>query len=40
MIIDHESDMAGRFSVFSSVGMVPAIIAGLDVNKIIKEQLI
>ena len=39
MIIDHESDIGGRFSVFSSVGMVPAIIAGLDVNKIHKGAI-
>ncbi len=33
-ILHHKVDIGGRFSVFSNVGMVPAIIAGLDVKKI------
>lgn len=33
-ILTHEKDIGGRYSVFSNVGMVPAIIAGLDVRKI------
>ena len=33
-IINHEKDIGGRYSIFSNVGMVPAIIAGLDVKKI------
>jgi glucose-6-phosphate isomerase len=33
-VINHEKDIGGRYSVFSSVGMVPSIIAGLDVKKI------
>ena len=32
-IIDHEMDIGGRYSVFSNVGIVPAIIAGIDVKK-------
>ena len=34
IVINHEKDIGGRYSVFSSVGMVPSIIAGLDVKKI------
>ena len=33
-VLIHESDIGGRYSVFSNVGMVPAILAGLDVDKI------
>jgi len=33
-ILDHEVNIGGRFSVFSNVGMIPAIIAGIDVIKI------
>ncbi len=33
-ILDHETEIGGRYSVFSNVGMVPAIIAGIDVKKI------
>jgi len=29
-VIDHDPDIGGRFSVFSAVGMLPAMIAGLD----------
>ncbi len=29
-ILNHDPDLAGRYSVFSAVGMVPALIAGLD----------
>ena len=32
--LNHEKDIGGRFSIFSNVGMVPSIIAGLDVKKI------
>ena len=42
-ILDHEVNIGGRFSVFSNVGMIPAIIAGIDVKKIhngIKDILI
>ena len=33
-LFKHENDIGGRFSIFSNVGMVPAILAGLDVKKI------
>ena len=33
-ILNHESDIGGRYSIFSNVGMIPAIIAGLDVKQI------
>jgi len=36
LLIEHRSDIAGRYSIFSNVGMVPAIIAGLDVKEIHK----
>ena len=42
-ILDHEAEIGGRFSVFSNVGMIPAVIAGIDVKKIyngIKDILI
>ena len=32
-IIAHDSDIGGRYSVFSSVGIIPAVIAGVDVKK-------
>jgi glucose-6-phosphate isomerase len=32
--LSHEKDIGGRFSIFSNVGMVPAILAGLDVKRI------
>ena len=41
--LDHEADIGGRYSVFSNVGIVPAIIAGIDVKKIhvgVKDLLI
>ena len=34
LLLEHSKDIGGRYSVFSNVGMVPAIIAGLDVRKI------
>ena len=34
LLMEHQQDIGGRFSVFSNVGMVPAIIAGMDVNEI------
>ena len=34
LLLEHQDDIGGRFSVFSNVGMVPAIIAGLNVKKI------
>ncbi len=33
-ILKHKKDIGGRYSIFSNVGMVPAIIAGLDVKLI------
>tara|TARA_B100001123_G_C14865447_1_gene849736 strand:- start:22 stop:720 length:699 start_codon:yes stop_codon:yes gene_type:complete len=36
----HQKDIGGRFSIFSNVGMVPAIIAGLDVKKVHKGALL
>ena len=38
-IFKHEKDIGGRYSIFSNVGMVPAIIAGLDVRKIYSGAL-
>lgn len=32
-IIDHGKNIGGRFSVFSVVGLLPALIAGLDIKK-------
>ena len=34
VILDHEKDIGGRFSVFSNVGLLPAYIAGLNIEKI------
>ena len=33
-LMKHEDDIGGRYSVFSNVGIVPAILAGLNVNQI------
>jgi len=33
-IIEHDSEIGGRYSVFSSVGIIPAVIAGVDVQKL------
>ena len=33
-ILKHEKSIGGRYSIFSNVGMIPAIIAGLDVKQI------
>jgi glucose-6-phosphate isomerase len=35
-VIDHPSDIGGRFSVFSVVGMLPALIAGVDISSFLK----
>ena len=32
-IIEHKEDIGGRFSVLSEVGMFPAALMGLDINK-------
>ena len=34
LFLEHKNNIGGRYSVFSNVGMVPAILAGLDVKKI------
>jgi len=34
LVLKHEKDIGGRYSIFSNVGMVPAILAGLDVKRI------
>ena len=34
LLLEHRNDIGGRYSVFSNVGMVPAIIADLNVKKI------
>jgi len=34
LLLEHKNNIGGRYSVFSNVGMVPAILAGLDVKKI------
>jgi len=34
LLLEHKEDIGGRYSVFSNVGMVPAIISGLDVKEI------
>ena len=31
-ILDHELDIGGRYSVFSNVGMIPSIIAGVEIK--------
>ena len=33
LYLEHEKDIGGRFSVFSNVGMVPAILSGLKVQE-------
>jgi len=33
-LLEHKKDIGGRYSIFSNVGMVPAILGGLDVKKI------
>ncbi len=34
IILEHDPNLGGRFSVFSLVGMLPAMIAGLDIEEI------
>ena len=31
-MLDHEADIGGRFSTFTNVGLLPALVAGLDAN--------
>ena len=33
-LLEHKKDIGGRYSIFSNVGMIPAILSGLDVKKI------
>jgi glucose-6-phosphate isomerase len=33
-LLRHENNIGGRFSIFSNVSLIPAILAGLDVKKI------
>lgn len=32
-VLDHDPDLTGRFSVFSSVGLLPALIGGVDITE-------
>ena len=34
LLLEHAKNIGGRFSLFSNVGMIPAIIAGIDVKKV------
>ena len=34
LTLDHDKDIGGRYSVFSSVGLLPAYIIGLNISKI------
>ena len=34
LLLEHKNDIGGRYSIFSNVGMIPAIISGLNVKKI------
>ncbi len=36
LLLEHKKDIGGRYSIFSNVGMVPAIISGLEVREIQK----
>ncbi len=36
LLLEHNNDIGGRFSVFSNVGIVPASISGLDINSLYK----
>jgi len=33
-LLEHKKDIGGRYSIFSNVGMIPAILAGLDAKKV------
>ena len=33
-LLEHKKDIGGRYSIFSNVGMIPAILGGIDVKKI------
>ena len=34
ILLEHKKDIGGRYSIFSNVGMIPAVLADLDVKKI------
>ena len=36
VLLEHDKDIGGRYSIFSNVGMVPSIIGGLDVKEVHK----
>ena len=36
LLLEHKKNIGGRYSIFSNVGMVPAIISGLDVKEVHK----
>lgn len=31
-VLDHETDIGGRFAIFTNVGLLPAVIAGIDIK--------
>lgn len=35
-ILDHPTDIGGRFSIFTLVGLFPALVAGLDISAFLK----
>lgn len=39
-ILEHEEKIGGRFSAFTNVGLIPACVAGLDINALCKGALI
>ena len=34
LLLEHHKDIGGRYSVFTNVGLVPAIISGLNINQL------
>ena len=34
LLLEHHKDIGGRYSIFSNVGIVPAIISGLNINEL------
>ena len=36
LLLEHNNNIGGRYSVFSNVGVVPAIISGIDITKLYK----
>ncbi len=39
LILEHDKNIGGRYSVFSNVGIVPAIISGINITEIYKGAL-